>query len=614
MGRRRADGARNAVQVYVSRLRKALGAGGRALRAGPGGYVLDLPEAAVDAVRFRRLADTGHALLREGHAEAAREVLGQALALWRGEALPDLGAAGQGLRAGLEAGRLAVRTALVRAGLDLGHHHALISELEELVRRHPLDEQLVVLQMTALFRAGRQADALAAYAAAARRLADELGIDPGTELRRMHESVLRQEVSLPETSTGAEPAPQPPPAVPSSRPPIRPGRPLVGRAADLARVRAHLTDPAVRVITLLGPGGAGKTRLAMEVATQWPDDVFVVALAGTEDPASVVPEICRVAGAAPAWASEPALDVATRALGGRRLLLVLDNLEQLIDRPGTDHQGLAGLDELIARLPELTVLCTSRSPVGLPAEYLIPIGPLPVPSATASTCEEVLDSDAVRLFRDRARAAMPEFEVTEQNAADVAAVCRMLDGLPLALELAAARVRLMPPAVLVRREADGSTARWRTTDPAGSTSQHPRGPRLEHHPAGYGRTRRLRRALGLRRRLDPGGRRGGLYPTARGHAGARRARPAGRSQPRGGRRQRAIMDAGTGPRVRGRDADPPARGGGRACSRGPQRVLPRARRAPGAAVPGESGRRDPVRSGRRDGQLRRGARAAARRG
>ena len=446
------DGARNAVQVYVSRLRKALGDGGRGPRAGPGGYVLDLPEAAVDAVRFRRLADTGHALLREGRAETAREVLGQALALWRGEALPDLGAAGQGLRAGLEAGRLAVRTALVRAGLDLGHHHALMSELEELVRRHPLDEQLVVLQMTALFRAGRQADALAAYAAAARRLADELGIDPGTDLRRMHESVLRQEVSLPETSTGAEPAPQPLPAVPSSRPPIRPGRPLVGRAADLARVRAHLTDPAVRVITLLGPGGAGKTRLAMEVATQWPDDVFVVALAGTEDPASVVPEICRVAGAAPAWASEPALDVATRALGGRRLLLVLDNLEQLIDRPGTDHQGLAGLDELIARLPELTVLCTSRSPVGLPAEYLIPIGPLPVPSATASTCEEVLDSDAVRLFRDRARAAMPEFEVTEQNAADVAAVCRMLDGLPLALELAAARVRLMPPAVLVRRE------------------------------------------------------------------------------------------------------------------------------------------------------------------
>ncbi|MFN8078629.1 MAG: BTAD domain-containing putative transcriptional regulator [Kineosporiaceae bacterium] len=463
------DGARNAVQVYVSRLRKALGDGGRALRAGPGGYVLALPEAAVDAVRFRRLADDGHVLLRDGHPQAAREVLGQALALWRGEALTDLGAAGEGLRAGLEAGRLAAGTALMRAGLELGHHHALVSELEDLVRRHPLDEQLVVLLMTALYRAGRQADALAAYAAAARRLDDELGIDPGTELRRLHEAVLRQEVSPPAAPAAgraarpeptpepapeptSEPAPEPTPALPPPRPLGPPGRPLVGRAADLALVRDRLADPAARVITLLGPGGAGKTRLATEVVTQWADDALVVALAGTEDPASVVPEICRAAGAAPAWASEPALEIATRTLGGRRLLLVLDNLEQLIDRPGADEQGLADLDELIARLPELTVLCTSRSPVGLPGEYLIPIGPLPVPPATASSPEEVLDSDAVRLFRDRARAAMPEFEVTPQNAADVAAVCRMLDGLPLALELAAARVRLMPPAVLVRRE------------------------------------------------------------------------------------------------------------------------------------------------------------------
>ncbi|MFZ0161372.1 MAG: BTAD domain-containing putative transcriptional regulator [Kineosporiaceae bacterium] len=429
------DGARNAVQVYVSRLRKALGPSGPALRAGPGGYLLDIPDEAVDATRFRRLAERGHALLRDGRPEAASEVLGEALSLWRGEALPDLGGAGEGLRAGLEAGRLAARTALAQAELDLGHHHAMVPELQQLVRGHPLDEELVALLMTALYRAGRQADALAAYAAAARRLADELGIDPGKDLRRMHESVLRQEIA---------------PATP--RPSIQPGMPLVGRVRDLGLVRDRLSDPVARVITLVGPGGAGKTRLAMEVVTQWRYDVLVVALAGTEDPASVVPEICRADGALPAWASEPALDVATRALGGRRLLLVLDNLEQLIDRPGTGHQGLGDLDELIGRLPGLTVLCTSRCPVGLPGEYLVPIGPLQVPRPTASTCDEVIASDAVQLFRDRARAAMPEFEVTEENAADVAAVCRMLDGLPLALELAAARVRLMPPAILVRRE------------------------------------------------------------------------------------------------------------------------------------------------------------------
>ncbi len=476
------DGARNAVQVYASRLRKSLGVAGSAVRAVPGGYVLHVPAARVDANRFEQLVDAGQAQLTGGDPASAVDTLGRALALWRGDALVELGPAGDGLRARLEARRLAARTGLVEAELARGQHATVLPTVEELVRRHPLDEHLVACLMTALYRCGRQADALSAFAAAVQRLDDELGVDPGAELCDVHEQVLRHEVphvaapaapaaaalptaSAPTLVACTDPVRDVAAALPPGRGLGRPRLPLVGRSADLDLAGALLADPRVRVVTLVGLGGMGKTRLSLEVARRHAADreALVVALAGTEDPAAVLPAVCRAAGLAPDWVREPPLEVAVRGLAGRRVLLVLDNLEQLLDRPGfdgagsdvagsgSDDVGLAVLDELLDRLPELTLLCTSRTPVGLAGEFLVPLGPLPVPPAGVVEPAEVLSYDAVRLFRERARAAMPGFDVTRENAADVATVCRMLDGLPLALELAAARVRLLPPATIAHR-------------------------------------------------------------------------------------------------------------------------------------------------------------------
>jgi predicted ATPase/DNA-binding SARP family transcriptional activator len=453
----------NTIQVYVSRFRKAVASDGWSpLRNVSGGYVLDMPPDGVDALRFGQLADLGHARLAAGDAGKARALLQDGLALWRGPALPDLSdlCRAGGLVSRLEEQHLSAELDLIDADAALGIDHHL-PDLERLARTHPLNEDLVARLMLALFAHGRQADALASYQDLAERLSDELGVDPGPHVREVQLQILRQEApTVPaqrvEVVAAAPPvapdAPPPAPALPRRR------LPLVGRAADLELVRARLADPDVRVVTLIGLGGMGKTTLATEIAHRLSrdGDVILVPLAGSQDPASTLPTICRAAGGGPAWASEPAVEAAVQALRGRPVLLVLDNLEQLLDQPESDDV-LADLEELLDRLPEVTLLCTSRIPVELSGEYLVPLGPLPVPPATVVGREAVLSYAAVQLFRDRARAAMPSFEVTDENAADVAAVCRMLDGLPLALEVAAARVRILPPSEMARRADDRLT-------------------------------------------------------------------------------------------------------------------------------------------------------------
>ena len=490
--------AANTVQVYVSRLRRALaGAGGTSpLQSSPVGYLLDVPDDAVDVNRFERLVAEGHARLQAGDAAVAGRLLRDALQLWRGPAVPDLAGlrAGDGLIARLDARRLAAQLDRIDADTALGRHGEVVPELQELIRLHPLDEGLVVRLMTALYRSGRQADALAAYTEAAARLDEELGVEPGPQLRGVHTAVLRHEIpgaaepappaggrpgapravvvpvqgtpvqGTPPNGTPPNGAPQAGPTqaarTPSAAPP-RPRTSLIGRADELARTLELLTDPQVRLVTLLGPGGTGKTRLAVEVAERLAarheqdaaellGGVVFVPLSGVDEPSELLAEVCRTLDAAPAWAQEPLLEVAARALGPDRTVLVLDNLEQLVEGP----EALDAVVALLDRLPALTVLCTSRTVLHLRGEQLLTLEPLPLPDpGTGGDVDTVLRSDAVRLFTERAAAALPGFRVTPANAQAVAELCRMLDGLPLALELAAARVRLLGPEQMVTRMA-----------------------------------------------------------------------------------------------------------------------------------------------------------------
>ncbi len=452
-------GATNTVQVYVSRLRRALAGAGPGSAADPGppivlrahqnGYLLDAAPAATDTGCFEQLVSAGHQAIGRGDLEAASRHWRAALALWRGPALPDLtGQVGEARRAGLEAQRM--RTLANRMDVDaaLGHQDAIIPELRQLVQEHPFDERLTGQLMRALYVAGQQAESLAVYQQAAARLADELGVDPGPELRQLHTDVLRQEASL---ST----APRPARLIPGTRIPAQ-GRPrprteLIGRHDEIAEVMSLLSSGQIRLLTVVGPGGAGKTRLALEATAALVQElgagVPFLQLESAADPAELLPRLSQALNAAPSWPGQPLIELIAAALGQGPRVVVLDNLEALI------HAGAGPeLVQLLDAAPELSVLSTSRAPLRLRGERLLDLRPLSLPDPAGDhDPAHVLSSGSVQLFLARAQSVMPEFAVTSQNCAAVAQVCRMLDGLPLAIELAAARIRLLPPAQMLRR-------------------------------------------------------------------------------------------------------------------------------------------------------------------
>ncbi|KOG31121.1 BTAD domain-containing putative transcriptional regulator [Streptomyces resistomycificus] len=433
------------LQAKVSQLRRALEdaeEGGRELVAHRApGYLLDVPAAALDAGRFRALVAEARAT---GDPRARAALYTEALALWRGPAFAEFAdhAWVRPAAASLEEERLTAVEEHAEARLELGEHSLLIGELTELVERHPLREGLRGALMWALYQAGRSSDALDCFTELRRRLDEELGLTPGPSLRALQRAILRHDPELAR--------PEPPVAAVAGLP-VRPGAtasasPLVGRDQDVRTIRTLLLRR--RLVTLTGPGGVGKTRLAQATAesltAEFTDGAWLVELAdigGPERPASVesLAEQVMVALAIRENASDDDRRGPTHrladALAPRRLLLVLDNCEHVVEAAAR----LTAL--LLARAPRLHILTTSQEPLRTRDETVRPVAPLSLPPTDQPGLEALTCAGAVRLFVERTTATDPEFVLDETTAPLVADVCRRLDGIPLALELAATRVR-----------------------------------------------------------------------------------------------------------------------------------------------------------------------------
>jgi predicted ATPase/DNA-binding SARP family transcriptional activator len=406
-GERPPETAGHALEVYVSNLRRVLTRDAVATRAG--GYALTVEPEAVDAVRFERLVERGRAELR-GDPAAAAETLRAALALWRGPVLVDVAYEqfAQGEVARLDERRLVAIEHRLEADLRLGRHGDLIAELEALVADHPLRERLRGQLMLSLYRSGRQADALASYRDAREKLLDELGLEPSAELRELEAAVLRHDPAL-----QVEPA-----ELRARRHLPAPATPFVGRRDELARVLGLFRSEGARLVSLVGPGGSGKTRLALqaahELARDYVDGVYFVELAPVAEAALLGEAIAAALGIEDVTPLEA-------YLAHRRVLLVLDNFEHIDPAAST-------VTQLLRSAPDAGVLITTRSPVRLYGEHVFAVPPLAA-------------DDAATLFIARALAAGKAVEPSNL----VHDLCAWLDRLPLAIELVAARSRELTP-------------------------------------------------------------------------------------------------------------------------------------------------------------------------
>lgn len=418
--------AANALQRLVSRLRKALPEG--AVEGQPGGYRLTVKPDAVDALEFERLV--GQARTEKGPRQV--RLLREALALWRGAALQDVGlddsAAFDAAQTRLEGLRLTAMEDWFEGEVSLGNGAELVPELTDAVAAYPLRERLVAALIRALVAAGRDSEALLLYERTRQALANALGVDPSPELAALHVALLRGELGQTrKTNVRAELTS------------------FVGRDADVAAVRELVAEH--RLTTLIGPGGAGKTRLATETARTaigaMADGIWLIEFA----PIGAEGDVAQTAlaglglrdallGSSPT--SDP-VDGLIAAINDRELLLILDNCEHVIESVAK----LAG--RLLGDCPRLRILATSREPLGITGEALWQVEPLALPTGTDDA------SPALRLLRDRAGAVRKDLATDERTKALMVRICRALDGMPLAIELAAARLRTMTIEQLANR-------------------------------------------------------------------------------------------------------------------------------------------------------------------
>lgn len=435
--------AANTLQGYISQLRRVLGRDSIVTRSP--GYLLVLPVDAVDTHRFARLVTEGRAALDAGRAIDAAALLEAALALWRGPALDEFAYEpfAQAEAARLEELRLVAIEELVEAKLALGRHAEVVGEIRALIDQHPLRERLWGQLMQALYRCGRQAEALRAFSELRGHLGEELGIEPSPELQRLEEAMLLQKPELEWRGVGGRVATVTGTATNHHNLPV-PRSSFVGRDEEQRELEKLTTTSAI--VTVVGPGGSGKSRLALEVAhrlrSHHTGGTWLVELASVSEPALVGQAVAAAVGVR----EEPGRPL-TESLANvldRRTLLVLDNCEHLV------QAAAALVDTLVRAAPTLTVLATSREPLRVDGEVLWRIPTLAVPEADAMPAEGMIEYDSVRLFVERA-SAQGNYTWGPASAAAVARVCRRLDGLPLAIELAAARTRALSPAVIAER-------------------------------------------------------------------------------------------------------------------------------------------------------------------
>ena len=417
--------ARNLVQVYVSQLRKALPDGIEVITRG-GAYTVELAPEQLDAARFERLLGECGTARRAGNAALAASLADRALGLWRGRAFGDLAYEEVASRESerLEELRLVAMEERIDAELDLGRHEEVLAEVLRVAGEHTYRERLQGQAMIALYRCGRQSEALEHYANVRARLSQEVGLEPGPGLRELQRRILQHD-------PGLIPASQRAPAAASL--PVPP-TPLVGRERDLDELCALLDRRDARLITLTGAGGSGKTRLAIEAARRvggsFANGVTLVELAPLRDHALVLPTIARALGVTDDPGEAP-LDALAAAVAPQELLLVLDNVEHL-------REAAPGFAQLVATAPRLTLLVTSRVVLHVSGEQVVSVAPL-------------VEDDAVELFAQRARLLDPAFALTPAVESDIREICRRVDCLPLAIELAAARVRTLTPQALLQR-------------------------------------------------------------------------------------------------------------------------------------------------------------------